>query len=49
MIHVVAQKQLNRHGQNSGFETTEILHEAFIKLQKQNAIVWKNRNQLTLL
>jgi len=45
MIHVVAQKQLNIHDHSNAFETTEIVHEAFIKLQNQNAIEWKNRNQ----
>lgn len=44
LIHSIAQKQLSGHHYNN-METTELVHEAFIKLQKQNAIEWKNRNQ----
>ena len=44
LIHTIAQKQLSGH-HHSNMETTELVHEAFIKLQKQNAIEWKNRNQ----
>jgi RNA polymerase sigma factor (TIGR02999 family) len=45
MLHEITQKQLNRHSYNHTFETTDVVHEAFIKLKNQNAIDWKNRNQ----
>ena len=45
MIHLVAHKQLNKYDKINAFDTTEIVHETFIKLQNQNSIKWKNRNQ----
>ncbi|MBL4772404.1 MAG: sigma-70 family RNA polymerase sigma factor [Alcanivoracaceae bacterium] len=45
MIHVIAQKQINGNHFNNAMETTDVVQEAFIKLQNQNAIHWKNRNQ----
>jgi len=43
-LHDIAHKQLIRHKSQS-FQTTEVVNEAFIKLQKQNIIKWKNRSQ----
>ena len=45
MIHVIAQKQINGNYFNNALETTDVVHEAFIKLQNQKSINWKNRNQ----
>jgi RNA polymerase sigma factor (TIGR02999 family) len=45
IIRIIAKKQLNKHHYNQIAETTEVVHEAFIKLQNQSAITWKNRNQ----
>ncbi len=43
-IHSIANNQLNKYPQID-LDTTDIVHEAFIKLQNQNLINWKNRNQ----
>ncbi len=43
-IHKIARNQLNKH-HNRYFETTEVVSEAFIKLDQQKIIQWKNRDQ----
>jgi RNA polymerase sigma factor (TIGR02999 family) len=45
MIHVIAKKQLRKQHNVNVFETTDVVHEAFLKLQNQNSIKWKNRDQ----
>ena len=45
MIQDIAQQQLRKHKQQSNYETVDVVQEAFIKLQKQNRIEWKNRSQ----
>ena len=45
LIHLAAKKQLNINSDHNTLEATEVVHEAFINLQNQNKIIWKNRNQ----
>lgn len=45
LIQIIAQKQLNIQSYQYTFDATELVHEAFFKLQKQKSIDWKNRNQ----
>ena len=45
MIQKIARNQLYKDNRKSAYETLDLANEAFIKLQQQNKIQWKNRNQ----